>query len=1040
MEKMNDDNEIPPGPAELSSVGVLDVKQAARDLLSVRTRLGDETFRYLGKMIGAALRRAGDPDLALNFFERFVTAFESPGLLAERLTACPETIDTLMVLFGASRFLSVYCIATAGESLPLLGDPRHLAVPAGKEQIRERLSVLLRGAARDEDLFRGLRLFRKRELLRIALRDLLGKADLSETVSELSHLAEVCLQAAYEWYDADLRRKHGRPLVVNEDGTVSPAGFAVIGMGKLGGGELNFSSDVDLMYVYSADGETEGPLETAGGRTERITNHQYFVKLAEQLSAAIGRTTADGFVFRVDLRLRPEGQRGPLAQSIGGYEIYYESWGQTWERSALIKARFVAGNKAVGREFLARITPFVYRKYLDYGAIGEIRSMKLKINREVRQKGREHRDVKLGYGGIREIEFLVQSLQLIYGGRDRALRERGTMRALHLLAQKDLLTFQEVADLMRSYVFLRTVEHRLQMLNDLQTQTLPDGDVELRALARRSGYLDAGKERAALLRDYAGHTRRVRAIYDALLGETAEAPENERIEADVAALLDPGTSEHDAVAILANAGFLSPDRAYRNLALLREGQAFVHQTPRSRRVFQELFPRLFREVSRSPDPDRALNHLESYLAAQGSWDAFQAFLGQDSRLLESLVSVFGNSDYFSRMLVRTPSLLDDLLDGATGAGTSGRLQQDLDSAMAKVSTIADKLDALRRFKHREELRIGMADLSGALSPRAVGRGLSRLAEACLRSALRLAAAETARRYGGVTVGGLAVLGAGKLGGRELIYGSDLDILFVFDGGRAVEPPAGTVYEILSKAAEKTISYLSTMTREGAAYRVDTRLRPTGSKGPLIQSIEAFRSYFSGPAETWERQALVNARFVAGDRSVGDALSVVLRDRIYPDRDPATLAEEVRTMRKRMEDELGKEDGTQFNIKQGRGGLVDIEFLAQYLLLRHGRGLRRLQVPGTVNALRALRQEGILAPPDAERLCTAYLFLRGLESRMRIVANQSTSMLPRDPEAVRTLARRLGYDDGDGGAGRRLLGDYERTHEEVRELFDRLLRP
>ncbi len=1030
MEKMPPDNEIP-SPADLASLGLQDGKQAERNLDEVRMRLGKEGYGQVLPPLLAALRRSADPDMALNHLERFLAGLEPVSFFPEGLRRAPDALFSLVTLFGASRFLASHCIADPAGTFALFCDPRFLAMPAERAELESRLRDALQDAAQEDDLLRGLRRFRKQEMLRIALRDLLGRADLSETVTELSFLAEVCLQAAWRWCDAGLRRKHGAPRVAQEDGTTVPAGFAVIGMGKLGGRELNFSSDIDLIYVYTADGETDGEGDA------RTTNHQYFVKLAERLSAAIGRTTEDGFVFRVDLRLRPEGRRGPLAQSLGGYEIYYESWGQAWERSALIKARFVAGDEEVGREFLKRIAPFVYRKYLDFGAIAEIREMKQKINREVQQKGRMQRDVKLGYGGIREIEFLVQVLQLIYGGRDRGLRERGTMRTLHTLSQKGLLSFQEVGDLMQAYVFLRNVEHRLQMLNDLQTQTLPSGDEELRHLARRTGYFGNGAEARQLLEDYAGHTRRVRAIYDALLGEE-EPQQEEQGRADLALLLDPATPEQEAVTVLQRSGFRHPSRAFRNLALLREGQAFMHQTPRGRRIFGELFPVLFRELAASPDPDMALNHLESFLAAQGSWDAFQAFLRQDERLPRLLASVFGSSEYFSRMLVRTPSLFGDLLEGAPGTAAL-RMRKALRSALDQAGSLSEKLDGLRTFKRREELRIGMADLAGGVPLPLVCRALSRLADACLDAALRLAATETAKRFGGsASLEGLAVMGAGKLGGRELIYGSDLDILFVYDEARAAEQPGGkTVFERFSRAAEKTISYLTTVTREGAAFRVDTRLRPTGSKGPLVQSIEAFRAYFGGPAETWERQALLQARFVAGDRAVGRDLAAALEGLIFREHGPS-LAADVRNMRNRMEEELGKEDGKQYNIKQGSGGLVDIEFLVQYLLLRHGGERPRLRLPGTVNALRALRREGLLDPEDADRLCAAYLFLRKLESRMRVVANQSSSMLSREPAKLNTLARRMGCQEEGDGAGERLIAEYERLRTDVRGLFERMV--
>jgi [glutamine synthetase] adenylyltransferase / [glutamine synthetase]-adenylyl-L-tyrosine phosphorylase len=1040
---VSNNNEISIDPAALAAAGIQDAGQAIRNLELVRKRLGNDAFAICLPSLLLSLKRSGDPDMALNHFERFLNELDPASQFVNGMKSRPAVLPELILLFGASRFLASHCIATASETFRLLCHPAYLAHPADKELVADRLAALLQEISRDEDLFRSLRLFRKQEMLRIGLRDLLGRADLTETVAELSSLAEVCLQAAYERADAELHKRFGAPLIQGDDGSTRTAGFAVIGMGKLGGRELNFSSDIDLMYVYTADGETEGVPGPDGAPAKRISNHQYFIKLAEKLSAAIGQNTADGFVFRVDLRLRPEGQRGPLAQSLGGYEIYYESWGQTWERSALIKARPVAGDEAVGREFLERITPFVYRKYLDFGAIVEIREMKQKINRDVEQKGKTHRDVKLGYGGIREIEFLVQALQLIYGGRDRGLRERNSLIALHTLAQKGLLTYQENAELSKAYAFLRTVEHRIQILNDLQTQTLPAGEAELRALARRTGYLDPGGEAEALVRDYAAYTHRVRSIYDNLLSQSGQARDEERPQSEFSELLGPEIGEQEAVAILGRYGFRDPSRAYRNIVLLREGQAFVHQTPRSRRVFSEMFPLLFEEIAASPDPDMALNYFESYLASQGSWDAFQAFMRQDVRALKVLVSVFGNSEYFSRMLVRSPALLEDLMDASReiGLGSSAFLEHGLSAALGKAANITDKLDILRRFKHREELRIGMADLMGAIPLPAVCRSLSRLADACLGAALDLAAHETAKRCGvDGSCGGLAVIGAGKLGGRELIYGSDLDILFVYDEARASTPPPGmSVFEYLSKMAERTISYLTTMTREGFAYRVDTRLRPTGSKGPLVQGLSAFKAYYSSQAETWERQSLVNSRCVAGDRIVGKDLLNALQGLIYRDDDPAALAAEVRAMRKRMQEERGREDASQYNIKQGTGGLVDIEFLVQYLQLRHGRKHAWVRVPGTINALRALRKEGILSPDDHRLLCDAYLFLRRLESRLRIVANQSTSFLSRDPDKLTALAKRMGYADYGGSAGQKLITEYERTSREVRSEFERLMR-
>lgn len=1030
-------------PEQLARCGLENPSQALKNLELMSKRLGAEALRGAAPFLLTPLASAADPDMSLNNLERFVSSLSDGAAFISLCCSRQDVLLSLIAVFGASRFLSSFIVARADESLQLLSAPGYLAHPAGKNVLSERLNTATGDVEGDGEFYRALRIFRKWEMLRIGLRDLLGKADLRETVSELSDLAGVCLQKAYERIDVGLRKKHGSPLLAREDGTTAVAGFAVIAMGKLGGNELNFSSDIDLMYAYSTDGETEGVPSQDGALSNRITNHQYFVKLAERLTAVIGESTEDGFVFRVDLRLRPEGQRGPLAQSLGGYEIYYESWGQTWERSALIKARPVAGDENVGQEFLERITPFVFRKYLDYGAIAEIREMKQKINKDVQQKGKTYRDVKLGYGGIREIEFVIQALQLMYAGRDKALRERNALKTLHALSQKGLITYQEQADLSKAYVFLRTVEHRLQILNDLQTQTLPSDHRELRTLARRAGYLEQGNETEALLRDYALHTHRVRAIYDNLFEYAAEevAPEDRLKHYDL--FLDSETTEQEAVAALQAFGFRDSGRAYRNLLLLREGPAFVHQTPRNRKRFGEIFPLIFHEIISSPDPDGALNHLESFLAAQGSWDAFQSLVKQDGMAVKVLIAIFANSEYFSRMFVASPELLEDMLDTSRSfsVGATALLAKELTAALDKARDVPEKLDVLRRFKHREEIRIGMADLLSAIQPPIASRALSRLAEVCLSAALKLAVDETGRRYQvEPAVTGLAIIGVGKLGGREMTYGSDLDILFLFSEDRAIAPPAGlTAFEYYNKIAEKTISYLTTMTREGFLYRVDTRLRPGGSKGPLAQSLTAFRNYYSTQARTWERQALINSRCVAGDRTAGREFSRSLLDMIYQEADEAVLAGDIRAMRKRMEDERGKEDAAHYNIKQGAGGLVDIEFLVQFLQLVHGRKDRWVRMPGTYNALRALRKRKLLSSADYQIMKKAFLFMRQLESRMRMVSNQSTNDLSRDPEKLGSLSRRMGYLDDAVKAGQKLLSDYEQLSKEVRSVFDRILR-
>jgi glutamate-ammonia-ligase adenylyltransferase len=1039
---MSFDNEIRTSAERLRSLGIQNEAQAIKNLMLISAKIGDEGNITLSPVLFASLLSAADPDMALNNLDRFVDGLSDKSHFVSCCQRMPDVLRQLITIFGASRFFSNYLTANADDSLMRFSNPDYVTYPADKDILAHRLDRMIDKTSDNRAFSRSLRLFRKQEMLRIGLRDLLGMADLQQTVTEITNLAEVCLQTAFEWTNRELLKRYGRPLVADTQEMPKPAGFAVIAMGKLGGGELNFSSDVDLMYVYTADGETEGVISPDGAISGRITNHQYFIKLAEKLSAAIGEKTEDGFVFRVDLRLRPEGQRGPIAQSLGGYEIYYESWGQVWERSALIKARPVAGDEGTGREFIDRITPFVYRKYLDYSSIAEIGEMKQKINRDVDQKGKTFRDVKLGYGGIREIEFVIQALQLIYGGRDRSLRDKSSLKALHALSQKGLITYQEHEYLSKAYVFLRTIEHRIQILDDLQTQTMPSDAQGMRTLARRAGYFEQGREAELMLRDYTEYTQRVRRIYDELFAFSGEELSSDALAGDYGRLLDPERTEQESLLLLERFGFRDPGKAYRNLMLLREGPAFVHQTPRSHKLFREIFPLLFGAIVSSVDPDMALNHLESFLATQGSWETFQSLIKIDSSVIKVLIALFASSEYLSRLLVSRPLYLQNMLElrKHIGVGTIKRYANELNEMLDRERGLSEKLDALRRFKHLEEIRIGMADLLSGVKLMAVSHDLSKLAEVCLAAALKLAAAELGRRYGaGGSIEGFAIIGVGKLGGRELTYGSDLDVLFVYSEGHIKVSHAGlSAFEYFSKIAEKTIAYLSTMTREGFVFRVDARLRPSGSKGPLVQSIEAFKNHFASQAETWELQAMLRARFIAGDRAIGTEFCIAMQDLIYRETDGLTLARAILAMRRRMEEEIGKESESHYNIKQGMGGMVDIEFIVQFLQLLHGKRHQRIRIPGTYDALWSLKREKLLSYEDYVTLRRTYMFMRQLESRMRIISNEATNRLSRNPEDLHILARRMGYAEGVLSVGQQLHHDYEIFSRKIRSIFKKML--
>jgi glutamate-ammonia-ligase adenylyltransferase len=615
-------------------------------------------------------------------------------------------------------------------------------------------------------------------------------------------------------------------------------------MGKFGGRELNFSSDIDLIYLY----ETERGMTEGGRAGEPVTLHEYFVRLCEIVTRILSEVTEDGFVFRVDLRLRPDGTKGDLANSLRSAEVYYESWGQTWERAVMIKARPVAGDAWIGEQFLGSITPFVYRKYLDFTSLEEIKEMKDRVDIASARARRHARDLKLGAGGIREIEFFAQAHQLIYGGKNPDLRLRGTVETLRALVGAGIVSQRDCDTLTEAYTFLRSLEHRIQVYQDRQTHALPEREEDLLRLARTMGLPDARALDAAVDR----HTGNVRAIYDRLF-RAAPAEAGPEVSPDVLAVLYPISEEEDIGDRLSALRFRDLEAARRNVAMLRDGPPFIRMPARARRYLGKIAPLILSRVVLSPDPDMALHHTERFLSAVGARTMFYALLFENRQVIDVLVRLFGSSRYLSGYLLRHPELLDTLLrkDLSPPVKTKSDLRKELGEMLAGCADYEQELDELRRFKNMEMLRVGMNDLAGNLSLEEGMFQLSALAEVLLSYTLVLAQRATTRRFGVPMVadGGepgreaeFCVLGMGKLGAEELSYHSDLDIIFLYSGAGETVPAPGqdpadfrklSNHEYFAKVAQRLISILTTVTREGYVYRLDTRLRPSGNAGPLV---------------------------------------------------------------------------------------------------------------------------------------------------------------------------------------------------------------
>ena len=761
---------------------------------------------------------------------------------------------------------------------------------------------------------------------------------------------------------------------------------------------------------------------------------------------ALSRPTEDGLVFRVDLDLRPEGRSGELAQAVDNAVLYYQSWGQTWERAVLLKARPVAGDLTLGWRFLEEVLPFVFRRSLDYTTVEDFKEMKHKIDHSAARRLGGDDDLKLGRGGIREVEFFVQTLQLIHGGKIPEVREKNTLKALDRLALAGLTDDATARGLQRCYRFLRALEHAVQSIHFRQTHRLPQAPEELGALGRRLRLSGPGNGAGELLEALDDVRAEVHEAYGRLFHGAAKAWEEEDASLQQArTLLHLESGDLGAEERLREAGFRETARALDGLRLLREGPPRAHPSPRARRILDRMGPLLLTGVARSPDPDRALLHLGEFLASSGARASYLSLLEENPPTVRLLLNLFGTSGFLSRYLVSHPELIDELVLNTSAVRTKTRdaLDREIEAALALCRDDEDRLDTLRRFRNAEFLRVALNDLWGALKPEEVGLQLSLVADVCLETSYRQAFERLAVKYGipsdeAGRPARFAVLGLGKLGGREIDYHSDLDILFIYSGPGATARPDGqgglTNSEFFARLAQRIMGSLGARTREGIAFRMDARLRPSGQAGPLVTTLEAFETYHRKGSQIWEKQTLVKLRHSAGDAELGNATVRAARRILYqgaPAEDPRP---EIARMRARIEAEVGREEGVRIDLKAGRGGIVDVEFAVQALQLMHGWTSTEVQSPCTLEALADLRARGLLADEKGRCLADGYAFLRRVEARLRILLDRATDTLPTDPERLGELARGLGYEGTDEAAGRALADELTKHREGIRAVF------
>ncbi|MBV8046549.1 MAG: bifunctional [glutamate--ammonia ligase]-adenylyl-L-tyrosine phosphorylase/[glutamate--ammonia-ligase] adenylyltransferase [Paludibacterium sp.] len=847
---------------------------------------------------------------------------------------------------GFSRYLSRLLQAHPEEGARL---QRDLALPFDRAQMQ----AFADWPALDtpETLAPALRALRRAVMARLIGRDVGGLATLDEVVSTISLLAEFAIHTALPVACHALAH-HGTPI--GED-SGEPQTLIVIGMGKLGGGELNASSDIDLIFIYPENGQTDG--------AKRIGNHEYFCLVGKKLIALLNDVTADGQVFRVDMRLRPYGDSGPLAMSFSALENYLLTQGREWERYAWIKARALTGD-AAGLSELVR--PFVYRKYLDYNAYGAMRELSSQIRREVARRDLAD-NIKLGPGGIREIEFIAQVFQLIRGGREKSLQLFGTRETLARLAELRLLEPSAVAELADAYTFLRNLEHRLQYVDDQQTQTLPADAEALERIAASMDFASTDAFLSALTR----HRRHVTRHFEQVFFLPTESAPDHPLTA-----LWRDIGENDIRPALAEHGYQHPDDVARLLHGLSTSQRYQQMALANRKRFDALIPPLIEVCGHFPNPDATLSRVLTLLEAISRRAPYLALLTEYPQTLQRLASLSSASAWVSTYLTRHPILLDELLDARVLYGPpdwpaiAAQLEQQLADCEGDVEA---KMDTLRHVQHAQAFRLVAQDLAGMWTVEALSDELSRLADLILDATLRHAWRDIASRHRETPA--FAVIGYGKLGGKELGYASDLDVIFLFDDPHPDAP------ERYARLARKMVTWLTSTTAAGGLYDIDLRLRPNGSSGLLVSTMQAFEQYQEKQAWVWEHQALTRARFVAGDRHIHQRFDRARRAILAEPRDPAALVDEVRAMRKRM---LETHPADPADVKHARGGLVDIEFIIQYLILAHAGTLPALTANTGTIALLAVAAEAELIPADlAEAARQTYRYCRRLQHAARL---------------------------------------------------------
>jgi len=923
------------------------------------------------------------PSWAYEKFKEIWDAFLKSSKDASISTSIdPEILLALHRVWPCSDFVARNCVQRPEllHNLIFTGD---LKRRYDENEYNERLVKALAGVDSIPELKKILRDTRRREMLRIAIRDIAFLSDYHNTTEELSMFADACIQASLNILHLWESQKSGLPL--SENGEKQK--MLVIAMGKLGARELNFSSDIDLIFVYPCVGQTD---RTAS----HMSNEEFFIRIARSLIDVLGSMTEDGFVFRVDMRLRPYGETGPLVVDLDSMEDYYQNQGREWERYAWIKARAVTGHRKDKDRLLLMMRPFIYRRYLDYNIFESLREMKQMISNEVLSKGLLN-NIKLGPGGIREIEFICQTFQLLRGGRISGLQERNILSVMKNLSDNDFITPDTSDKLRQAYIFLRDTEHRLQEYSDHQTHALPDNP----AAQERLAYSLKSPDWGSFLKILNKHRINVQNTFNHLLTPKATDAKDETFKNKIIAIWQGFKDKQEAIDILISIGIDEPTDVLNMLNDLKDSYNIRSLGQIGGERLNSFLPLALKEAVITKHPKIVLKRIFELIESIARRTSYISLLVENQTALSNLAKLFAGSQWIAKLLARHPVLLDELIDQRTLYNPPDKktLEKDLDRTMSRIPVDDEEeiLEALRIFKQANILRVAAADISGALDTMKVSDRLTYIAETILDYVINLAYKQLDKKYGApicfidgkACSKGFAVAAYGKLGGIELGYASDLDLVFLYAGSDRktnnieVTNDAGLFF---SRLGQRIIHILTTRTFSGVLYEIDMRLRPSGDSGVLVSNIDAFSDYQINKAWTWEHQAITRARIIAGDPYISERFTKVRKMVISKYRQPATLLSEVNDMRQRMRKKNAGNGQDRFDIKHDSGGIIDIEFIVQYIILLNAHtnpGL--LKWTDNVRQLDEISMAGIIPKQDATTLKNAYIAYRSRLHRLNL---------------------------------------------------------